>query len=153
MQTVVDSLGREWRVGRLWFTRKATWRSPLAPRSAFDIADGLNLADMVSDVPGIGVAIALVIAGLILGVLAVFFVLPALALILELLVVLLVAVGSLAARVVLKRPWVVIARRRGANEVIVRRVVGFAAAGRAADELAADIRAGTSIFRWAPTDE
>lgn len=150
VKTVVDPEGRQWRVGRLWFTHRARWRSPLGPRRIWDVADGFDLADLVWDVPGIGVAIALVVSGVVVGVLAVLFVIPALALLVELLIVVLVAVGALVFRVLLRRPWLVVARRRASEERIVRRVVGFRASRRAVDDLAGQLRRGESVVSWVP---
>lgn len=147
---MVDPDGRRWRVGRLWFTRRARWRSPLGPRRVWDVADGLDVADLLTDIPGIGLAIGLFVGGVVIGALAIFFVLPALALLIELLIVLLIAGGALFSRVLLRRPWLVVGRAVDSDEVIVRRVVGFRASGRAADDLATRLSRGESMVRWSP---
>ena len=97
------------------------------------------MADLLSDVPGIGVALALIVGGLVLGALMVLFVVPAAILLIEVVVVVLVGLAALVFRVLLRRPWIVIARNKRTEQVIVRQVVGFRASGRAARELADEV--------------
>jgi hypothetical protein len=146
-RTVVDPSGDEWRVGRVWFTRTARWRSPVRPRRILDVADGLDAADLLAEVPGIGAAVVLVVTGAALGMLAVFFVLPALALLVEALVVVLIAVGALVTRVFFRRPWIVVARRKETQDALVRSVVGLRASTRAVQQLAQQVERGEGVPR------
>ena len=86
---------------------------------------------------------ALVIGVLIMGLITftIFVGLPILLALVDAVVVLFAAVGGLAARVLLRRPWTVEATA-SSEERHVRQVVGWRAAGRAARSWAEELRLG-----------
>lgn len=145
---VVDPSGRRWRVARVWFTRGAKWRGNA--RAALDASDGLSAADLFSDVPGIGVAVVLVVVGAMVAFITAVLVLPAVLVILEILFIVIVAGVSLLARVLLRRPWLIRARRLDGDGEVVRKVVGFRASGEAVRALAERIRHGQPTLTWGP---
>lgn len=82
-----------------------------------------------------------------------FFVLPALVFILDVLVVLMIAAGGIAARVLLRRPWIVEAEERGrVSEREEWLVVGRPAASRTIREVATALETGWPLNRISPTE-
>lgn len=130
--------GRTWKVHRRWVHRRVSWRGPKG-RRALDFVDGADFLGFADELPVIGV-IALALAGLLLGIAAVVFVIPAMLFVLELSFVL-VAIGlGVAARILFRRPWTVEARVAGTSEGREWKVVGWRASGELVDTLAERIR-------------
>lgn len=147
VRTVVDPDGRRWRVGRVWFAGRTRWRG--ADLRKIDLS-GFDLADLLAEVPGVGLAIALVVVGAAVALLLVTFVLPAVALLVELAVIALIAALGLLGRVVLRRPWLIRASEVGGEREIVRRVVGFRDSSEAVEALAEQIQRGQRTVTWGP---
>jgi len=126
-KTVVDPLGRTWKVRRRWVQRNPSWRGPRGNR-ALDLVDGADLAGAGAELPVVGV-ILFAVAALLLAVLAVVFVIPALIFVIELALIL-VAVGlGVLGRVLFRRPWTVEARVDGTSQGGEWKVAGWRASG------------------------
>jgi hypothetical protein len=123
--------GTTWRVGRRWLPKKPVlWRSKPKPDWFFpDI--GLGDADGV-------LAVIAVIAVLILLFTVVF---PVIVLGIELLLVVVLLVGGIAARLLFRRPWTIRARAGDGRE-LAWRAVGFRRSGRVRDDVAAALALG-----------
>lgn len=99
---------REWRVARRWLPWKPRRRGPFG--DAVDAGDGIELGLHLGDSPlgivgAIGAAIALI--------LFVVFVLPVLLTVLEVVLVLVLLPLFVVARIVLRKPWIIVARTKG----------------------------------------
>lgn len=146
---VVAPDGRSWRVRRRWLPRhegrglRARWSS--RPRRRRRQDDGgtrwydwidlpLGLGDGPLWIVGIVVVVLVVLA-------LVFWGIPLLLALLDVVVVLIVLVASVLGRVVFRRPWTVEAVA-GDGERRTRQVVGWRAAGRAAEGWADELRHG-----------
>ncbi len=104
------------------------------------LLDGADLAGEGAELPVVGV-IMFAIAALLLGALAVVFVIPGLIFALELLLVLVaVGLGALG-RVLFGRPWTVEARVKGTNEGGEWKVTGWRASGELVDSVAERLQA------------
>jgi cobalamin biosynthesis protein CobD/CbiB len=137
---VVDPAGNRWVVRRRWTPRwarvdvgkrfrKFHRRGTKAPKQRrkrwWDNIDG----DIPLDFDGIVVVLALIVALLILW----FAVIPLLLVLFDVLIVIVLFLVGLATRVLLRRPWTVVATRHDGAE-IQREVVGWRASR---DEIAA----------------
>jgi hypothetical protein len=136
---VVDAPnGRTWRVGREWLPR----RRVRVPRGRGDrgLLDWLDPSTLVDDfsaggiLAGIAVVLALVIA--------LFVVWPIVAIAIEVVLLVVLFLAGLAGRVVLRRPWRVVARTGPPWREVTHDVVGWRASGEAIDAMAAAIAAG-----------
>ncbi|MCW2621270.1 MAG: hypothetical protein JWL64_872 [Frankiales bacterium] len=128
--------GREWQVRRRWMHRDL----PKLRRLRQPEDDGPDL-DWLADFLDDPVTALLALAGLVVvGVLAVLFVLPALIFVFELLFVLIVVGLGVLTRVLFRRPWTVEARRQGT--VVRQQAVGWRRSSAALAELAAAVSAG-----------
>jgi hypothetical protein len=141
----VDPQGRTWRVRVLWLPRHSLlvrrfggWRRRRRDKDSWlDPFDGIPGADVDDLVFGV-----LVVVGLVLVVgLAWWVVLPLLLLVLDALIIALLLVAGVAVRVLLRRPWSVEATP-SEGEPLTRSVVGWRAALRERDALAAALRLG-----------
>lgn len=140
---MVDPEGRTWNVRRRWVHRSVSWRGPKGGR-ALDLIDGADLAGEGADLPIVGV-ITFALAALLIGVLAVVFVIPALIFALELLLVL-AAIGlGVFGRVLFRRPWTVEARVEGTRQGREWKVVGWRASGDLIDSVAERLRVSGHI--------
>lgn len=135
-RTIRGADGREWRVARRWL--------PWAPRKRgrFDgAADALHGSDLgvdIGDGPA-GVVIAIVAA--VAFVLFIVFVLPIVLTILEIVLVLFLLPLFVVARLVLRKPWVIVARTKGPPpEERSASVSGWRASGNAMQELVQEIQ-------------
>lgn len=138
MKTVVDPEGRTWKVRRRWVHRSVSWRGPKGER-AFDLMDGADIAGEAADLPIVGV-IMFAISALLIGVLAVVFIIPALIFALELLLVLAVIGLGVLGRVLFRRPWTVEARVEGTRRGREWKVVGWGASTDLMESVAERLR-------------
>lgn len=142
-RTVVAPDGRVWKVGRQWLSGRVRLRRereqnvPDGGEDDWSIGDLFSLDDITPSAVAVGLAIALV------GVLLFVVVLPLVALVLELVLLLVVFVAGVAARVVLRRPWQIVAKTSGPPpETLSWQVVGWGASGRAITEIGRSLEAG-----------
>lgn len=127
---------REWRVGRQWVPFRVRLHRD---RSDVDFPSDLFDVDIFDD-SGILAGLAIVASAVLL-----FLVIwPVIAIALEIVVLILVVLGGLAARVVLRRPWTVRAEsRRGGGRTW--RVVGWRASGALIEEVARALEEGRAL--------
>lgn len=129
-----------WRVGRRWVPYRVTlrggdWRD-VGPSDLGDIG-------FFDSPAGVLAGLAVIATAMIL-----FLVIwPIVAIALELVILALIFAGSLAGRVVLRRPWTVVARSEGADPPREHewRVVGWRASGRLVDEAAGALGGGREL--------
>lgn len=137
----VDPGGQRWRVRVLWLPRHRAlarrfggWRR--------DRRKGRGLDSPLDAVPDGGDDVLFAVAVVVAVVLAVglfwWVLLPLLLLVVDVLVVVVLLVAGVAARVLLRRPWSVEAARQDGH-VVTRSIVGWRAALRERDDLAAAI--------------
>lgn len=127
-----------------WLAAKRTGRSGEVVDGALQVGDastsgggggGLGLGDEI-------VAILVVLIAFVVAVALFWWVLlPLLLLVLDLVIVLILLAASVAARVLLRRPWTVEATALG-HDRITTHVVGWRAALRRRDEIADSLRRG-----------
>jgi hypothetical protein len=135
-RSVVDPQGTRWKVGRRWVGRRPRRRAPKV-EDAMLFPDMSALADL-----GIGGILA-VIVGVIGAAFMLILVVSVLATVVELLVLLVLLLGGLAGRVLLRRPWRVVARRTDRPlPRLAWEVVGFRASGRTIAEVAEALELG-----------
>jgi hypothetical protein len=136
---VVALDGRRWTVRRRWlpgYADRAFRRARTRRRRRHDADDLADAAEAASW--GFDLDDALWIAGVVLLVLALLFVVP---LVLDLVIVAVAVVLGGVARTLLRRPWTVEAIADD-GERRTRPVVGWRAAGRAAEDWAEELRMG-----------
>jgi hypothetical protein len=145
-QSVTDPNGRLWTIGIRWLPRPPRWIGwrPRRKKSedrgwgwldAVDPIDALSIGDELGPVAAIAAIIAMLL-------LLWFFVVPIAILVLDLLFVVLLAAGGVAARVLFRRPWIVEATTPG--EKHQRPVVGYRASREVVEATARAIQlAGT----------
>ncbi|WP_380156922.1 hypothetical protein [Kineococcus sp. R86509] len=93
-----------------------------------------------------GVAIALVVVGFVLAVLLRWLlVIPLLLLVVDVVVVVALLVAGVLARVVLRRPWEVVAGHPGGERAVVTTVLGWRAALRRRDVVAGRLAKGAPV--------
>lgn len=139
-RTVIDPHGERWQVRRTWVARKLRWRGK--DRGLPDgLLDGADLVSLGDDLPVVGV-IAAVIAALIFGIALVWFIVPALIFLLELLLVVAFVGLGVAGRVLFGRPWTVEAQRSGSDEALEWKVRGWRASDAKVGEVADQLEAG-----------
>ena len=136
MTSVTAPDKRVWKVGRRWLPKRVR----LPRRPDVDATDGGLLAiDVAESVSGlvVGLLVAVTLA------LALVLVWPLFALALELIALVFLALGGVIARVVLRRPWLIVATTEGPPvERLAWDVSGWRASGAAIDEVAAALRSG-----------
>lgn len=134
-EVVTAADGRVWRVYRRWLP----W-TPRLRRGRIRVAEAFD-SDDVGDNPGI---LATIVGGLIaLVVLAV--VVPLLLAVAEVLALVVLLPLFVLARVLLRRPWIVVAKSRGAYpEIMTRAVPGWKASGAAVQAMAREIAGSTA---------
>ena len=144
VRTVVGPDGRTWKVRRKWLSRSVSWRGPVRPKQAMDVADGFDLLDLGADLPVIGwVFMVLAIVVLIVG--GVALLLPLLVFLGELAFVVLLLLAGAAGRILLRRPWTVEARVKGTNEGREWKVVGWRESGDVVERMAERIAATGTV--------
>lgn len=140
-QSVTDPGGREWTVGVRWLPRPPRWAGwgpgRNREREQHDLSwlDGAEI--LIPDEFPVLAAIGTVVVGLIL---AWFFVLPIAIFALDLLFLLLVTTGTIAARVLFRRPWIVEATTE--NEERHWPVVGFRSSRKMVGEVVWSLQQG-----------
>jgi hypothetical protein len=142
-RTVTGPDGRVWKVGRQWVSDRVRLRRDRERDVPEGGEDGWSLGDLFSfdDITPSAVAAGLAIA--LVGVLLFVVVWPLVALVLELVILLVIFVASVAARVVLRRPWQVVAKTNGPPpDVLSWQVVGWRASRRAISEIGRSLEAG-----------
>ena len=93
-----------------------------------------------------GVAIVLVVVGIVLAVaLCWLLVVPLLLLVVDVVVVVALLVAGVVARVVLRRPWEIVAGHPGSERAVVTTVVGWRAARRRRDVVAGRLAKGAPV--------
>jgi len=145
-RTVVAPDGRVWTVGREWVSGRIRLRReperdvPDGGEGDWSLGDLFSFDDITPSAVAVGLAIALVAALLFVVVL------PLVALVVELVLLLIVFVAGLMARVVLRRPWQIVAKTSGPPpENLSWQVVGWRASGRAISEIEGSLEAGDSV--------
>jgi hypothetical protein len=132
--------GRVWSVSREWMPRSPRWpgvglkrirnSTNVLPESIPDLGSGCLDLDSISAIL-VGLAIVLVL------VLIWLFVLPALIFVADLALIVVIAAAGVAARVLFRRPWDVVAQTAGPPaERLELPVVGWRASGEYVDEVA-----------------
>jgi hypothetical protein len=139
--------GRRWRVARRWTRRRIRWRRLRQRREDegrwWEVLDVLDVFGLVEVHPVLAAVAAVVLLAVLLGLATLFLVPLLLALVDAVVLVALVAAGGLA-RTLLGRPWEVEARSDGPpEEALVWRVRGWAESGRAVEQVAHRLEAGT----------
>ena len=136
--------GSVWDVGVEWLPRTprllARWRKADVTADPGDVVRAA--VDVGGDGDGIVAVILLAVATAVFVVVLVVFVLPAVLLLVDVLVLVVAAVVAVGLKVLLRRPWRVVARCASgpsAGEQQVREVVGVRAARGVRDELRAAI--------------
>ena len=90
-----------------------------------------------------GEHLAVLAAAIAIGLVLVFFVVPLLVALVDVLILLLLALLGLLARIALRRPWIVEARSADGTELRWR-VVGWGASGEHCDEVALLLQSGVT---------
>lgn len=125
--------GRRWKVGRDWFPRRV--------RRRWETRDGF---DILGEFAGFDIGpVAAMLAVALLVILFAVVILPLLALAVEVVIVILAFLVALAARLLRRRPWRVVARSREPYEAELDwHVVGWRASRDTIAEVAAALEAG-----------
>jgi hypothetical protein len=136
-RTAVAPDGVHWRVGRRWLPfrvrlRRDNWRDA-APTDFGDLA--------LFDSPG-GVLAGLALTAAVILLLLVIW--PIVAIALEVVLVALILIGAVGGRVILRRPWTVVARSEREQEHSWR-VAGWRRSGRLIDEIAESLESGRAL--------
>ncbi len=137
--------GTEWRVGRRWLPDKPTlWRR----EGDAEGGDWLSSAELdgADDVFVVVIAVVAVIATIVFLTTVVF---PIIVLAFEVMVVLVLLVGGIAGRLVLRKPWTIRARAEHGRE-LTWRAQGWRRSGRVRDDVAAALALGQTDIR--PTE-
>jgi len=143
---VTDPHGVRWHVGRQW----APWRVRVRPERP-DWGDGGGggdwlgpLDDAAGILVGLGILVAVALAFLVIW--------PIVALAVELVIVLVGVLVTVVGRLVLRKPWTVVARARGGrNHRHVWSVAGWRASGELVDGAAEALRLGHDLPEGAAT--
>lgn len=130
----------EWLPRRVWLVRRVgAWRRGRKDSSLMDGMDPLSGLDGGDGIVGwIVAAVVAVVVVLLLW----WVVLPLLLLVLDVVVVAVLSVVAIAVRVLLRRPWDLVIHQ-GEQEVASVPVVGWRAARRARDRIAAALATGS----------
>jgi hypothetical protein len=128
--------GTTWRVGRRWLPKKPVlWGKRPSGSDMYFPDIGLDDAD------GVFAAVLVVIAVIAVLILLFTVVFPIIVLGIELLLVVVLLVGGIAARLLFRRPWTIRARAQDGRE-LTWRAVGFRRSGRVRDDVAAALVLG-----------
>jgi hypothetical protein len=153
-RTVTGPDGRAWNVRRLLLPRRPRWKGrrsgePGEKRSKsaragdwWQTFDSISSLGDLGELGGVGAAIAAIALVALLFVFAWFVLFPALFLLLDLIIILLIAAGGVAVRVLFRRPWKIEARTEGPHESHHWGVVGLRASADAVHTVADAIAAG-----------
>ena len=140
-KTVKGPDGRIWEVGRMWFHR-----TPRRYKRKLFNENTLEFADL-GDVDGPAALVVIILIAIIV-ILGWMFLVPAMILLVDLLFILVVAGFGVAARVLFKRPWKVVAESDDSPaERFEIPVVGYRAAGAKVDEIVYQIQETGTPFR------
>lgn len=146
-RTVRAPDGRTWRVRRQWVNHRVRWRGRVRPREGVEL--GLDAFDAVDVADAMGSLLVPIAIGLaIIAVLLTLVVLglPLVVLVLEALFFVVVVAAGIVGRVVLRRPWTIVAEEvatsRTDRGVRTWKVVGWRASGRAVEDVARHLEAG-----------
>ena len=136
MRDVKAPDGRRWRLRRRWISRK------LSLKKLDDALSGADLGDFLSgffdEIPVIGLILAAV--GLAI------FIFFGLAFVIELLIVLALLFGTVVARFIFRRPWIVEASTNGQpKETRYWHVVGWRRTNEVMRDIAQALQAGTDF--------
>ena len=136
--------GRDYQVSVEWFAHGRQWLRRFRERrrkdDGLDPSGMLDLAGAADDlIAGIAIFIGVIVVGLLLW----FLVIPAVFLLLDIVLIVVLVVGGAAFKIVFRRPWTVAVRADGYDEVLAKGgVLGWRAAGNARETIAQTIRAG-----------
>jgi hypothetical protein len=139
MRTVRTPSGDEWKVGRRWLGRRT--RLPRWRRATDLGIDGFDAASLLDFDSGIAVGIAL----LVIGVLALFVLIPLLLFGIELIAVGAVLAAGILGRVLLGRPWTIEARNLQSNVTRTWEVSGWQQSATTIGEISATLAAGGQL--------
>jgi hypothetical protein len=139
MKTVRTPSGDEWQVGRRWLGRRT--RLPKWRRAGDLGIEGWDAASLLEFDSGIAVGVAL----LVIGVLAVFVLIPLLLFGVELIAVGAVVATGILGRVLLGRPWTIEARNRHTGESRTWQVSGWRQSAATIGEISASLAAGGQL--------
>jgi hypothetical protein len=129
--------GTTWRVGRRWLPKK-----PVLLRKQWFGEGAGGLPDIgLGDVDDAFAIVLAVIAVILLFIALATVVFPIIVFGIELLLVVFLLVGGLAARLVFRRPWTIRARASDGRE-LAWRAAGFRRSGRVRDDAAAALALG-----------
>jgi hypothetical protein len=129
--------GTTWRVGRRWMPKK-----PVLLRKRWFGEGAGGMPDVgLGDVDDVFAIVFAVIAVLVLSIVLATVVFPIIVFGIELLLVVILLVGGLAARLVFRRPWTIRARASDGRE-LTWRAAGFRRSGRVRDDVAATLALG-----------
>jgi hypothetical protein len=137
-QLVTTPAGIEWRVGRRWVSRSLT--GAFAERGRAIRASGWEQYAGVPDADSSGV-----VYGAYVAVIVILLLLPLILFGVELIVVGWLLAAAFAARVVFRRPWVIVAKARtpaAGDRALEWRVAGWRASGELIDRVVADLADG-----------
>jgi Flp pilus assembly protein TadB len=138
-RTVTAPDGRTWTLGRRWLPRRRRFKkadlSDVGPDGGFD---GFDADDL-----GIVGLIFAVVAAFFLAVFVALLAFNVIALALELLIVIVVALAGVVGRVVFRRPWIVFARH--GKERLEWPVVGYLNSRRTLEDVAGRLRSGARL--------
>jgi len=139
--------GRMWRVGREWLPTSRLRARLRRDREMPDFSEpGWAFEFLGADLT-VGSIIAAV-ALTILAVLVLFLAWPVVALAVEVVIVIVLFLGGLVGRLVLRRPWRIIARTKGSPRTAAAwHVVGWRASGEAIGQIADALAAGEPLPR------
>lgn len=123
---------REWFVGRRWLPWKPRRRRGSA--DALDVADGMHVGIDISDGP-----VSIILGILVVGVVILLF--PVIITALEVVLVLVLLPLFVVARLILRKPWIIVARTKGPHpEERTAVVSGWRASREAMEAMIQDIR-------------
>ena len=137
--------GREWTVGIRWLPRRPKWLGwgfERRRRRHDDASDWWG----VLDIPDFGDSLGwflVIVAVLIVVALLWFLVFPVLFFLVDLLLLVLVAAGAIALRVLFRRPWIV--QAVSSDEVLTWAVVGWRKSNERVDAVAARLQRGLPL--------
>ena len=142
-RSVLAPDGRMWSVGRQWLPEPVRLRPRRDGQQSGPDGDGWSLGDLadIGDVTPAGIAAAL--TAIAAAVVLLTVVVPLVAFVVELILFLLLAAITIAGRVILRRPWRVVARTKGPpRTTLCWQVAGWAASGAVVEEVAAALADG-----------
>ena len=135
--------GRMWSVGRQWLPEPVRLRPRREEQEGGGGGEGWSWGDLadIGDVTlaGIAAALATIVAAIVLFAVVV----PLVTFVIELILFAALAAATVAGRVVLRRPWRVVARTKGPPRTrLCWQVSGWSASGAVVDQLVAALEAG-----------